>query len=94
MWRVTAGQQAPQTVESAEIYLMAVEPAMHRQGIGSALVEALEADLVADGVHLLQVKTLGPSHPDASYEQTRRSTRGWASGRWRKFTTSGPATRA
>lgn len=58
--------------ESAEIYLMAVAPAMHRQGIGRALVEALEADLVADGVQLLQVKTLGPSLPDASYDQTRR----------------------
>ena len=58
--------------ESAEIYLMAVEPALHRRGIGRALVEALEADLVADGVELLQVKTLGPSRPDASYERTRR----------------------
>lgn len=58
--------------ESAEIYLMAVEPALHRRGIGRALVEALEADLLADGVGLLQVKTLGPSQPDANYERTRR----------------------
>ena len=58
--------------ESAEIYLMAVEPALHRRGIGQALVEALEADLLADGVELLLVKTLGPSLPDASYERTRR----------------------
>ena len=58
--------------ESAEIYLMAVEPDMHRRGIGSALIEALEADLVADGVDLLQVKTLGPSQADASYDRTRR----------------------
>jgi GNAT superfamily N-acetyltransferase len=57
---------------SAEIYLMAVESALHRQGIGRALVEALEADLLADGVELLQVKTLGPSLPDAGYEKTRR----------------------
>ena len=58
--------------ESAEIYLMAVEPALHRQGIGRAMVEALEADLLAEGVELLQVKTLGPSRPDANYERTRR----------------------
>jgi GNAT superfamily N-acetyltransferase len=74
--------QAPQPVgvllaarhfpESAEIYLMAVAPAMHRRGIGQALVETLEADLIADGVELLQVKTLGPSLPDTSYDQTRR----------------------
>jgi len=58
--------------ESAEIHLMAVEPAMRRRGIGQALVEAVEADLVADGVELLQVKTLGPSLPDAGYSQTRK----------------------
>jgi len=58
--------------ESAEIYLLAVEPALHRQGIGRALVETLEADLLADGVEFLQVKTLGPSHPDACYERTRQ----------------------
>jgi GNAT superfamily N-acetyltransferase len=58
--------------ESAEIYLMAVEPALHRQGIGRALVGALEADLLADGVELLQVKTLGPTQPDANYQRTRR----------------------
>lgn len=57
---------------SAEIYLMAVEPAMHRRGIGRTLVGALENDLVADGVELLQVKTLGPSHPDAGYVRTRQ----------------------
>ena len=57
---------------AAEIYLLAVEAALHRQGIGRALVEALEADLLADGVELLQVKTLGPARADAGYEQTRR----------------------
>ena len=57
---------------AAEIYLMAVEPAVHRMGIDRALVRALEADLATDGVQLLQVKTLGPSRPDAGYDQTRR----------------------
>jgi GNAT superfamily N-acetyltransferase len=54
------------------VYLLAVAPDMHRRGIGRALVETLEADLIADGVELLQVKTLGPSLSDASYDQTRQ----------------------
>jgi len=58
--------------ESAEIHLMAVEPALHHQGIGRALVKTLEADLIADGAELLQVKTLGPSQPDEEYAQTRQ----------------------
>lgn len=57
---------------SVEIHLMAVDRAWHRRGAGRALVAALEADLVADGTTLLQVKTLGPSHPDPGYGQTRR----------------------
>lgn len=58
--------------QSAEIHLLATDPARHRQGAGRALVHALEADLAADGTEFLQVKTLGPSHPDAGYELTRR----------------------
>jgi GNAT superfamily N-acetyltransferase len=57
---------------AAEIYLMAVAPGQHRRGAGRALVAALEADLVADGVRFLQVKTLGPSRPDAGYARTRQ----------------------
>jgi ribosomal protein S18 acetylase RimI-like enzyme len=56
---------------AAEIYLMAVDPAVHHRGAGRALVRALEADLLADGVSLLQVKTLGPSHDDPGYRATR-----------------------
>lgn len=56
---------------SAEIHLMAVDPSVHRRGVGAALVRALERDLAADHVRLLQVKTLGPSHPDPGYRQTR-----------------------
>jgi GNAT superfamily N-acetyltransferase len=57
---------------AAEIHLMAVDPGWHRRGIGRALVAALEADLIADEVRFLQVKTLGPSAPDAGYERTRQ----------------------
>jgi GNAT superfamily N-acetyltransferase len=58
--------------EAAEIHLMAVDPARHRQGAGRALVGALIADLLADGCRLLQVKTQGPSRPDAGYALTRQ----------------------
>jgi ribosomal protein S18 acetylase RimI-like enzyme len=57
---------------SAEIYLMAVDPAWHRHGAGRALVSALEADLAAAGTRFLQVKTSGPSHPDPGYALTRK----------------------
>jgi hypothetical protein len=52
--------------ESAEIYLMAVE-LLSTDAASAGPIEALEADLVADGVELLQVKTLGPSHADVGY---------------------------
>ena len=57
---------------SAEIYLMAVDPAWHRCGAGRALVAALETDLIAEDVEFLQVKTQGPAHPDAGYAKTRQ----------------------
>jgi GNAT superfamily N-acetyltransferase len=58
--------------QSAEIHLMAVDPALHRRGAGRALITALEAALVPDGVEFLQVKTQGPSHPDPGYALTRQ----------------------
>jgi ribosomal protein S18 acetylase RimI-like enzyme len=57
---------------AAEIYLMAVAPGQHRRGAGRALVAALEADLIADGVRFLQVKTSGPARPDPGYDKTRQ----------------------
>jgi GNAT superfamily N-acetyltransferase len=56
---------------AAEVYVMGVLPDLHRQGIGQALLRYAEGLLVADGVEFLQVKTLGPSKPDAGYEDTR-----------------------
>jgi ribosomal protein S18 acetylase RimI-like enzyme len=57
---------------AAEIYLLAVDPAVHRQGAGRALITALESDLSAEDVEFLQVKTLGPSHSDPGYARTRQ----------------------
>jgi len=57
--------------QTAEIHLLLVERAHHGTGVGSALVEALEERLRRDGVQLLEVKTLGPSHPDPGYARTR-----------------------
>ena len=56
---------------AAEIYVMAVLPEFHRQGIGRALIAHAEHVLATDGVEFLQVKTLGPSRPDEGYERTR-----------------------
>jgi GNAT superfamily N-acetyltransferase len=59
------------TPVAAEIELLAVPPELHRRGIGRLLVERAAADLHADGVRLLQVKTFGPSGDSPEYERTR-----------------------
>ena len=56
---------------AAEVHLMAVQPSRHRTGVGTALLARLEEELRAGGVRYLQVKTLGPSHPDEEYGRTR-----------------------
>ncbi|MCR2812139.1 GNAT family N-acetyltransferase [Microbacterium sp. zg.Y1090] len=56
----------------AEIHLTVVDRAAHGSGVGTAMLAAIEADAVGRGVRLLEVKTLGPSHPDAGYALTRR----------------------
>ena len=58
--------------ESAEIHLMAVDPAWHRRGAGRALINEVERIVGADGVRLLTVKTLGSTRPDEGYLNTRR----------------------
>jgi len=56
---------------SAEVYVMGVLPEFHRQGVGQAMLQYAEGMLAIDGVQFLQVKTVGPSKPDAGYEKTR-----------------------
>lgn len=57
---------------SGEIQVMAVQRSAHRRGLGRELVTHAERILAARGVTFLQVKTLGPSRPNAEYEATRR----------------------
>jgi GNAT superfamily N-acetyltransferase len=60
------------TAYAAEIHVMGVLPDRHRHGLGRALVRAALAALAADGVELLQVKTLAGTHPSERYARTRR----------------------
>ena len=55
----------------AEIHLMVVARDRHGQGVGTAMVQAIERDAQKRGVRLLEVKTLGASHPDCGYARTR-----------------------
>lgn len=57
---------------SAEVHCIAVHASQRSRGVGRALLGTVERWLAADGVRLLQVKTLGPSRPDAHYDRTRR----------------------
>jgi GNAT superfamily N-acetyltransferase len=56
---------------AAEVYVMAVRPERHRQGVGTALLRRAEQELSQSGVEFLQVKTLAPSDPDEGYVATR-----------------------
>lgn len=58
--------------ESAEIHLMAVDPAWRRHGAGRALVDEVERIVADDGARLLAVKTLGPTRSDEAYDATRQ----------------------
>ncbi len=55
----------------AEVHLTVVDRAIHGSGVGTAMLAAIETDAIRRGVRLLEVKTLGPSHPDRGYARTR-----------------------
>ncbi|MGP5387102.1 GNAT family N-acetyltransferase [Brachybacterium tyrofermentans] len=55
----------------AEVHLIVVDRAVHGTGVGTAMVAACEADALARGVRLVEVKTLGASDPDPAYARTR-----------------------
>lgn len=56
---------------TSEIYVMGILGEKHHQGIGRKLLEMAEVKLVKNGVKFLMVKTLGESHPDENYSNTR-----------------------
>ena len=56
---------------TTEVHLMAVRSEWHRRGVGQALLNHAEQLLRSRSVEFLEVKTLGPSRPDANYEGTR-----------------------
>ena len=57
--------------DTTEIVVMAVRPECRNIGIGKALVATAESHTLDRGGRLLSVKTLGPSHSDANYSETR-----------------------
>ncbi|WP_350271460.1 GNAT family N-acetyltransferase [Brevibacterium sp. CBA3109] len=61
----------------AEVHLAVVGRSVHGAGVGTAMLRAVEDDAVCRGVRLLQVKTLGGSHPDPGYARTRHFYERW-----------------
>jgi len=57
--------------QAAEVFVMGIRREWHRRGMGRALLDRAQAYLSERGVEYLQVKTLGPSHPDLNYARTR-----------------------
>jgi ribosomal protein S18 acetylase RimI-like enzyme len=59
------------TAYAAELYIIALSKAVHRQGIGRSLVAEAEAYLLGQGIEYFHLKTLAPSHPAPEYAKTR-----------------------
>ena len=57
---------------SAEIYWMAVDPACHRCGVGTALVDTVAAEMTEERRKLLFAYTLAPDSRNEHYAQTRK----------------------
>ena len=57
---------------TSEIYCMGIYEEVHRRGLGKELLRAAEACLRQEKKKFFTVKTLGDSHPDPGYRQTRQ----------------------
>ncbi len=64
---LTVAQHYPM---AAEVHCIAVHKEWHGKGVGTALLRHVEAELRGRGVEYLQVKTMGPSKPNAAYART------------------------
>ena len=60
------------TAAAVEAYVLGVDRARHREGIGRALFDHAAKCLAGRGYRFLTVKTLAASHPDPHYAATRR----------------------
>ncbi len=56
----------PMTVGTYDLYWIASDPARRRQGVGAALVRAMEADLRRRGARLVRIETSGTSGYDGT----------------------------
>jgi len=75
-----------QTPQAPEIVATGVLPRWQRCGIGRALVEEASRFVLTPGARLLQVKTLGPSHPSDARAPSMKLS---ASSQWKKQRPSG-----
>lgn len=59
-------------VYTSEIYIIGILKEYHGNGIGKSLLKVAEKQLIKNKVKFLMVKTLGESHPDENYKETRK----------------------
>lgn len=56
---------------TAEIYVVGILKEHHHRGMGKKLIHICEEELRRKGIVYFMVKTLGESHPDQNYKDTR-----------------------
>lgn len=56
---------------TSEIYVMGILEEYQNRGIGKTLLETVQENLNKNKFKFLMVKTLGDSHPDKNYKNTR-----------------------